>query len=167
MKRKRAKQEAMIMRNRVYGTDRMGAEEAAEELRLSAETEKLGEVLEFIDARLEAADCPMKVQMQIDIAIEELFVNIAHYAYAPDKGEAVIRIRIEEAAGDRPARAFIELRDSGKPFDPTARPDPDVTLSLEERQIGGLGIYMAKKNMDKISYRCEDGQNILLVEKNL
>lgn len=142
-----------------------GPQEAAEELRLPAETDKLGEVLDFIDTRLTAAGCPEKTRIRIDIAVEEIFVNIAHYAYDPDKGDAVIRLRVK-AAGEQPARAFIELRDFGKPFDPLAKPDPDVTLNVSKRQIGGLGIFMVKKSMDEVSYRYEDGQNILLLEKD-
>lgn len=133
------------------------------ELRLEAKLESLDEVLAFIDAELESVDCPMKVQMQLDVAVEELYVNIAHYAYAPGTGEAVISIDITED----PTIVTITFKDSGVPFDPTAKADPDVTLSAQERQIGGLGIYMAKKGTDEMKYEYKDGQNILSISKKL
>ena len=97
------------------------------------------------------------------MAVEEIFVNIAHYAYAPGEGEAEIAALVE---GD-PAELVVEFRDSGVPYDPLAKPDPDVTLSAEERGIGGLGIYMVKKSMDDVQYRHEGGRNILTIRKRL
>ena len=133
------------------------------EMIIEAKTENLDEVLGFIDTELEAFDCPMKTQMQLDVAVEELYVNIAHYAYSPDKGEAVISI---DVSGD-PLTVTIVFKDKGKQFDPTAKADPDVTLSAAERQIGGLGIYMAKKGVDSMTYEYTDGQNILTISKKL
>ena len=132
------------------------------ELNIEAKVENLPEVLSFIDSELEANDCPMKAQMQIDVAVEELFVNIASYAYTPNIGEAVIGIEIIDGTN-----VCIIFKDSGIPFDPTSKVDPDVSLSAEERQIGGLGIFMVKKSMDEFKYRYEDGQNILTIEKKL
>ena len=133
------------------------------ELKLTATVESLDEVLAFIDSELESVDCPMKVQMQLDVAVEELYVNIAHYAYAPGTGEATVSIDITQD----PLNVTITFKDSGIPFDPTAKADPDVTLSAQERQIGGLGIYMAKKGTDEMKYEYKDGQNILSVSKKL
>ena len=133
------------------------------EMVIDAKTENLDRVLEFVDSELEKFDCPMKVQMQIDVAVEEVFVNIAHYAYAPDTGEAHIELEI---SGD-PLKISITLKDSGIPFDPTKKDDPDVTLSAQERQIGGLGIYMVKKSMNEMKYEYSDGQNILTITKEL
>ena len=130
-------------------------------LAVEAKTENLPKVLSFVDGTLEEAGCSMKTQMQIDVAVEEIFVNIASYAYAPGTGDAVIRTETGEDG------VTIEFRDRGKPFDPLAKADPDVTLSAEERQIGGLGIYMVKKSMDEVSYRHEDGENILTIRKKL
>ena len=130
-------------------------------LQLEAKVENLQTVLDFIDGELESADCPMKVQMQIDVAVEELFVNVAHYAYAPETGEVMVSIDVEST----PQKAVIILKDSGAPFDPTAKEDPDVTLSAAERQIGGLGIYMVKKSMDSLEYAYEDGCNIVTITK--
>ena len=116
------------------------------ELIIDALTENLDAVIAFVTEQLETVDCPMKAQMQIEVAVEELFVNIAHYAYAPNTGSATIRTEI---TADTAEITFI---DSGVPYDPLAKPDPDVTLSAKERQIGGLGIYMVKKSMDDMRY---------------
>ena len=135
----------------------------AKELKLEAVDENLGRVLEFVDGELEALDCPQKTQMKIDVAVEEIFVNIAHYAYKPETGLALIRIE----TGSDQKRISITFRDWGVPYDPLAKPDPDVTLSAEERQIGGLGIFMVKKSMDEMKYEYADGQNVLTIVKNL
>ena len=132
-------------------------------LTIEALTDNLQAVLDFVDTELEGADCPMKTQMQIDVAVEELFVNVAHYAYTPATGEARIDIEITED----PKKVMITITDSWIPFDPTAKTDPDVTLSAQERQIGGLGIYMVKKSMDSMDYRYEDGKNIVSITKTL
>ncbi|MBR3503959.1 MAG: ATP-binding protein [Clostridia bacterium] len=133
------------------------------ELTITARVDNLEKVLAFVDGELEKLDCGMKAQMQIDVAVEELFVNIASYAYAPAEGSATICIQPDEAA-----RAVeITFIDSGVPYDPLAKPDPDVTLSAEERQIGGLGIYMVKKSMDGMEYEYRDGQNVLTIRKKL
>lgn len=121
----------------------------------------LEQVLAFVERNLEAADCPVKAQTQICVAVEEIFVNIASYAYKPGTGDAVITM----VAAD--GTAEIEFRDRGMPFDPLAKPDPDVTLAANQRQIGGLGIYMVKKSMDEVSYRYENGENVLTVRKKL
>ena len=141
-----------------------GTEEPAmDELTIEASVDKLNDVLAFVDERLEALDCPMKTQMQIDVAVEELFVNIASYAYQPGTGQATIRFEKE----DDPLTVAITFLDSGVPYDPLAKEDPDVTLSAEERQIGGLGIFMVKKSMDDVSYEHRDGQNVLTIKKKL
>ena len=133
------------------------------ELTIEATDENLDEVLAFVDEQLEEHDCSPKTQMQIDVAVEELFVNIAHYAYNPETGAATVRVEVSE----NPLSVVITFIDKGVPYDPLAKPDPDITLSAEERQIGGLGIYMVKKSMDDISYEYKDGKNILTIKKNL
>ena len=133
------------------------------ELEIEALTENLPQVLAFVDEQLEAADCPMKIQIQIDIAVEEIFVNIAHYAYAPETRKAMVRI---ETLADPPS-VDITFIDNGVPYDPLAKADPDITLSAEERQIGGLGIFMVKKSMDDVKYEYLDGHNILTLKKGL
>ena len=131
------------------------------ELTLAAKIDNISAVTAFIDEQLEAADCPIKPQMQIDVAIDELFGNIAHYAYGEGEGEATVRFEFDDAT----RKATITFIDSGMAFDPLAKPDPNVTLSAQERSIGGLGIFLVKKTMDDISYRREDGRNILEIVK--
>ena len=117
------------------------------ELVIEAKTENLNDVIGFVDTCLEEAECPIKIQMQVDIAVEEIYVNIAHYAYTPNVGKAEISVDITRD----PDIIKIVFADSGVPFDPLQKPDPDVTLSADERQVGGLGIFMVKKTMDDIS----------------
>ena len=133
------------------------------ELTINATLENIPEVTAFVDEQLEALDCPMKAQMQIDIAIDELFSNIARYAYSPDVGPATVRMEVQQD----PMAVIITFIDRGIPYDPLAKADPNTTLSAEERDIGGLGIYMVKKSMDEVVYEYKDGQNILKIKKNL
>ena len=133
------------------------------ELTVKAAVENIGKVTEFVDGQLEEFGCPVKVQMQIDIAIDELFGNIAHYAYNPETGPATVQVEVRQ----EPLEVIITFIDNGIPYDPLAKGDPDITLSAEEREIGGLGIYMVKKSMDEISYEYKDGQNILKIRKEL
>ena len=131
------------------------------ELTIEAKVENLPTVTAFVDEQLEACGCPMKAQMQIDIAIDELFGNIAHYAYQPKTGAATVRVEIEK----EPRSAVLTFIDSGVPYDPLSKEDPDVTLSAQERAVGGLGIYMVKRSMDTMRYEYRDGQNILTIRK--
>jgi anti-sigma regulatory factor (Ser/Thr protein kinase) len=133
-----------------------------EALRIKALTDNLDRVLQYVDAALEIMGCSMKNQIQIDMAVEELFVNIAHYAYKGTVGDAVI------IAGPDPKSGILRItfRDWGIPFDPLAKTDPDISLSVEEREIGGLGIFMVKKSMDSVDYEYKDGHNILRIKKN-
>lgn len=131
------------------------------EINVDATVESLPQVQEFIELELEMLECPMKAVTQLLIAVEEIFVNIAHYAYNPEVGNATIRISVE----NEPMQVCIQFLDQGKPFDPLAKKDADVTLSADEREIGGLGIYMVKKSMDEVSYSYENGKNILTIKK--
>ena len=131
------------------------------ELLIKADTANLSDVIGFIDGILEENDCHMKAQMQIDIAVEEMFVNVAHYAYTPDEGDVLITCNVENGS------AVITLTDSGTPYDPLKKPDPDITLSAEERQVGGLGIFMVKKSMDSVAYEYKDGKNIFTMTKKI
>ena len=133
------------------------------ELNLAATVENIEVVTDFVNEQLESLACPPKAQMQIDIAIDELFGNIAHYAYNPEVGDATVRVEVTE----EPLAVVITFIDKGVPYDPLAKEDPDITLSAEERGIGGLGIYMVKKSMDDITYEYKDGQNILKIKKNI
>lgn len=133
------------------------------ELTISATVENIETVTEFVNEQLEALDCPMKAQMQIDIAIDELFSNIAHYAYNPETGDVTVRVEVVQ----EPLSVVITFIDKGVPYDPLSNADPDTGLSAEERGIGGLGIYIVKKSMDEITYSYKDGQNILSIRKSL
>ena len=133
------------------------------ELTVDADVKKIPAVTDFINGILEEAGCPIKVQMQIAVVIDELFANIAMYAYDGGKGEAIVGV---DVSGE-PQVVSITFKDRGKPFDPLAKEDPDVTLSVEERPIGGLGIFMVKKMMDEVIYKYEEGVNVLTVRKKI
>ena len=130
---------------------------------LDAKVDNLNDVLAFVDGVLEEADCPMKTQTQIDVAVEEIFVNVASYAYKGSSGTVTLEMDILQD----PARASITFIDQGIPYNPLAKEDPDVTLSAEERQIGGLGIYIVKKSMDNLTYDRTEDKNVFTLEKNL
>ena len=131
------------------------------ELSLQATLENTAVVTQWLEEHLENMDCPLKAQMQLEIAVDELFSNIARYAYGDKTGSATICVDAQED----PRAAILRFVDSGIPYDPLAKADPDVTLSAEEREIGGLGIYMVKKSMDEMAYCYENGQNILTIKK--
>lgn len=133
------------------------------EIVVEATIESIPKVTAFVDEQLEQLECPMKTQMQVDVAIDEIFSNIAYYAYNPKIGSATVRVEVTED----PFAVVITFIDNGIPYDPLAKADPDITLSIEERAIGGLGIYMVKKTMDDVSYEYKDGQNILRIKKNI
>ena len=128
-----------------------------------AAPENLDALQAFVEERLEAAGVPGKTRMQLAVAVEEVFVNIASYAYAPGKGEAAVGV----AVSGSPAAVTVTFSDRGRPFDPLAKADPDVTLGPDEREIGGLGIFMTKKLMDEMRYEYRDGQNTLTLRKGL
>ena len=131
--------------------------------KVNADVNELQRVLNFVEGCVQEIDCSPKALMQINVAVEEIFVNIAHYAYFGKIGEAVIEVEID----DEPKTVTITFIDRGVKYDPLAKPDPDVTLSAMDRQIGGLGIFMTKKFMDKLSYEYRDGQNVFAMKKNL
>ena len=133
------------------------------ELNIAATVENIAVVTDFVNEQLEEYDCPIRAQMQIDIAIDELFGNIAQYAYNPEVGDATVRVEVIED----PLSVVITFIDKGIPYDPLAKDDPNIALSAEEREIGGLGIFMVKKTMDEITYEYKDGQNILAIRKSL
>ncbi len=131
------------------------------ELRIEARVGNIDAVTDFVNEALEGMDCPVRARLQIDVAIDELFSNIANYAYPLGEGAAVVRV--EEGKESR--AALITFMDWGTPFDPLSRPDPDTTLPAEEREIGGLGIFMVRKSMDDVQYEYKDRHNILTVRK--
>ena len=134
-----------------------------DELELEATRDNLPAVQAFVGERLEAADCTPRAAMQIELAVEEIFVNVASYAYSPETGLAKVRV---EVSGD-PVTVTVTFIDGGVPYDPLKREDPDVTLSADQRDIGGLGIFMTKKIMDDVAYEYRDKKNILTLKKNI
>ena len=130
-----------------------------------ATIDQLDTVLAFLQEQLADVNCPDDTQMQVSIAAEEIFVNIANYAYVPNSGDATIRCQVDKEKD--PVQITIEFLDSGIPYDPLAREGPDVTLSAEARDVGGLGIFMVKQMMDNVTYDYRDGKNILTITKNL
>jgi len=140
---------------------------ASEKLLLEADTDELSKLQVFLEEKLEEHSCPMSVQTQVQVAAEEIFVNIAHYAYPEGGGKAHIWLDFEKDPEGGPETMILRFLDSGVPFDPLAKADPDVTATAEERRIGGLGIYMVKKSMDDVTYMYEDGKNILTLRKKM
>jgi anti-sigma regulatory factor (Ser/Thr protein kinase) len=131
------------------------------ELNILAKVANLDEVIAFLDDIMEKHQIAQKIRTQLDIAVEEIFVNIAHYGYPKEDGTAQICVTLENNC------FFIRFRDQGTPYDPLQKKDPDITLSADDRPIGGLGIFMVKKSMDDVSYEYKDGCNVLLIKKQL
>ena len=132
-----------------------------EKITLEAATDNLQQVIDFATELLEAHDCPMKAVMQMELVIEEIFVNVSSYAYHPGVGDVTICVDFAE----NPSAVEITFIDSGRPYNPLEKDDPDTTLGIDEREIGGLGIFLVKKNVDDIAYEHADGKNILRVKK--
>lgn len=128
---------------------------------IRAETKHLEQVLMFIDRKLAEYDCPLRIRGQIALAAEEIFVNIARYAYENKIGDAGIQVEVEQ----EPLQVLITFTDQGVPYDPLQRETPDLSLSAEERPIGGLGIYLMRQSMDDVSYEYREGKNILTIKK--
>lgn len=137
-----------------------------------ATVDKLDEITAFVEGQLEELGCSMKDIMTLTIALEEIYVNISHYAYAkldengktiPDTGTGPMRLTVDSEDG----KVFLTFEDQGMPYNPLEKPDPDITLAAEDREIGGLGIYMVKKSMDDVTYENKDGKNILTLMKKL
>ena len=131
------------------------------ELTVSAVIESLSAVREFVGSGLDEIGCGRSARYLIDTAVEEIFVNISSYAYGDKTGEAVIRMETEQS----PPSVTIHFIDSGKPYDPLKKPDPDIKQPLKERKRGGLGIFIVKKSMDDMYYEYKDGHNILTIKK--
>ena len=133
-----------------------------QELNIEATLDNLDTVMDFVTENIEGCGCGMKTQMEIEMAIEELFVNIAKYAYNPEVGPATVRVDVPKD----PLCVVITFIDNGKPYDPLSKADPDLDQTADD-EVGGLGIFMVKKTMDNISYEYKDGQNILRIQKNI
>ena len=133
------------------------------EITVDATIENMNTVTAFVDDFLDQIACPMKSKIQINIVIDEIFGNICHYAYKDSVGAVTVRVQ----SGNTPKAVFLTFTDNGIPYNPLETEDPDITLSSEERKIGGLGIYLVKKNMDEMKYEYVNQQNRLWMEKRL
>ena len=131
------------------------------EITLKAEIGNIPQVIAFIEEQLETAGCPLRAQMQIDVAVDELFSNISRYAYVPETGEATVRFAYDAAK----KAVLITFIDSGVPFNPLERSAPDTHVPLERRSIGGLGIHLVRNTMDGMEYEYKDGRNVLTIRK--
>ena len=134
-----------------------------ESMTIAAKTEELDKVTGFVEENLAPYDCPMRTLLQLRLAVEEIFVNIASYAYSSGEGEAEIRCEVLE----EPLRVVIRFLDGGQPFDPLAREDADTSEEGLMSREGGLGILLVKKTMDDVLYSYEDGKNVLTIVKKL
>ncbi len=136
------------------------------ELKINATIDNLAQVFRFLADSMENCNIEPKVKRQIKLCVEELFVNIAHYAYDPDVGVAKISIDTVQDENGKP-KMVISFADEGRPYDPLSAPAPDVEAALEDRKIGGLGVFLVRSAMDSVGYEHRDGQNITTIEKEL
>lgn len=126
-----------------------------------ADDKALSSVISFVESELEEAGANMKSLMQICVAVEEIFVNVAHYAYPGKNGDVSLSIDVKNSV------ATLVFTDSGIPFNPLEKDDPDITLSAEDRNIGGLGIFMVKKSMDEVRYERLEDRNVFTMVKGV
>ena len=126
-------------------------------------TDSILPITEFADRELAARDCPVRQLMQIRVAIDEIISNIAYYAYPGKRGKVTVSFAFEEES----RTAVLTFTDSGIPYDPLQYAEADVSLPASKRQIGGLGIFLVRKTMDSVSYRRENGMNILCIRKQI
>ena len=135
------------------------------EITVQSEMKNIEEVTQFINEHLDAMNCPARIRIQIDIAVDEIFGNIVRYAYAPGTEDRPVTVRFSK--GENPEDAVITFIDEGRPFDPMTSKTPDIKLPAKKRRIGGLGLYMVKNTMDQVIYSYRDGRNVLTIYKNL
>lgn len=135
----------------------------AANLRVEAIIDNIGRVTRFVDEQLEQMGCSVCSMLQIDVVLDEIFSNVCHYAYGEDVG--YVTVYVEELPDEKSVR--ITLEDEGVPFNPLNRKDPDITLGISERAIGGLGIFLVKRTMDDVLYEYCDGKNMLTIIKKL
>lgn len=131
------------------------------ELTVDAVLESMDRIIAFVDSALDSLQCPQKIRRQIDVAVDELAGNIVYYAYPDGAGALTVQMEYDAAS----SQVCITLKDAGIPFNPLERAEPDITAQAEVREVGGLGIFIARKSMDDISYSYKDGQNVLKIKK--
>ena len=135
-----------------------------EQISLPAELSELDRIANITEQLMEGA--PTRTIKAVQVSIEELFVNIYSYAYGEDyKGEKFCSIRWRREEQDGKAKIIVRIADRGKPFDPVAKEDPDITMKIEDRGVGGMGVLMVKRSMDRVFYEYKDNQNVVTLEK--
>jgi sigma-B regulation protein RsbU (phosphoserine phosphatase) len=143
---------------------RLDREKGVRTISLNADPAELGTLICFIGHVLDKGVCPEKTRGQIELAAEEVFVNIAGYAYKDNAGKVAVGCGIERTEGK--ITMTLTFTDYGEPFNPLVIDEPDLTLPLEQRKIGGLGVLIVKRTMDTISYEHDNGMNRLLIRKS-
>ena len=133
------------------------------ELTIDAKTENLHQIFDFLTTELQKIGCEKKMIRQCKLCAEEIFMNISSYAYHPETG--LVHITMDVVGKPYPVKLIFSFSDSGKPFDPLSKEAPDIDAPLDERPVGGLGIFLVTTTMDDVSYEYKDGRNILTVEK--
>ena len=133
------------------------------EIDVAAVKENLQQVIAFVDRELEQSGCERDTMLEIDMAVEEIFVNVCSYAYDPEVGQTTIRTEIVK----EPLSVILSFIDGGVPYDPLKMTDPKLNIPIKERSIGGLGIFLVKQTMDDVAYEYRDGKNILTIKKKL
>lgn len=137
------------------------------EYKLQADIKYLDEVMRFLEQCMEECKCEEEIRIPIAIAVEEIFVNIANYAYPDEEGKVTISIWDTVNAENKNIKSILVVfKDCGMPYNPLENKDPDITLDGEKRQIGGLGVYMVKQMMSHVEYKYENGKNVLTLQKD-
>lgn len=133
-------------------------------LTVAAKDDEIDAIGEFLDGLLEGTSVGDEARSQLDVAVEEIFVNISHYAYGEGEGDVVVRGSV---AAEPPHTVTLSFEDEGAAFNPLDRKPPDLSPAVRRHQIGGLGIFLARRMSDEIGYERKDGKNILTIKKNM
>ena len=133
------------------------------QIELESKLESLDTLNDFVHQIIQNSPCTEQQQIQIDLVVEELFVNIVNYAYPDSMGMVQVECKLSGDAG----QVIIQFKDQGIEFNPLAAKEIDVHDRFERRPVGGLGIYLAKKYTNSIEYERADGSNVLTIMKNL
>jgi len=142
----------------------MNGKESDKSIVVDAVLENIPMVTDYVEKVLDEKGCSIKAKMQIDVAIDEIFSNIARYGYKPGQlGKAKVFVDFE----DNDEVAIIMFEDRGVPYNPLLKKDPNANATLDEREIGGLGIFIVKKTMDDMTYENVNGHNVLTLKKRI
>ncbi len=139
-------------------------EKLEKQLNIEADLANLDLVLDAIEEILSEAGAGMKVIKACQLSVEELFVNIASYGYA-EATEKPCSINLIAEGDEAKGNIRIKIKDKAEKFDPFAKEDPDITLKIKDRGVGGMGIYMTKNLMDSWEYKYDNNENTVILEK--